>query len=79
LLNSAELEEILLDTGERDNYNQASIFRQLVTENKKYHNADEEKIFYDSPLKFNINEILNALFNIKNETVHAKKPTQMGH
>ena len=74
LLNSAELEEILLDTGERDNYNQASIFRQLVTENKKYHNNDEEKIFYDSPLKFNINEILNALFNIKNETVHAKKP-----
>lgn len=74
LLNSSELEEILLDTGERDNYNQASIFRQLVTENKKIHNEDSEKIFYDSPLKFKIEEILNALFNIKNETVHAKTP-----
>lgn len=74
LLNSSELEEILLDTGERDNYNQASIFRQLVTENKKIHNEDSEKIFYDSPLKFNIEQILNALFNIKNETVHAKTP-----
>lgn len=74
LLNSSELEEILLDTGERDNYNQASIFRQLVTENKKIHNKDSEKIFYDSPLKFKVEEILNALFNIKNETVHAKTP-----
>ena len=74
LLNSSELEEILLDTGERDNYNQASIFRQLVTENKKIHNEDSEKIFYDSPLKFRVEEILNALFNIKNETVHAKTP-----
>ena len=74
LLNSSELEEILLDTGERDNYNQASIFRQLVTENKKIHNEDSEKIFYDSPLKFKVEEILNALFNIKNETVHAKTP-----
>ena len=74
LLNSSELEEILLDTGERDNYNQASIFRQLVTENKKIHNEDSEKISYDSPLKFKVEEILNALFNIKNETVHAKTP-----
>ncbi|MCI5145841.1 MAG: DUF87 domain-containing protein, partial [Candidatus Electrothrix sp. AR3] len=31
LLNSEELEEILLDTGERDNYNQSSVFRKLVT------------------------------------------------
>jgi uncharacterized protein len=38
LLNSDELEEILLDTGERDNYNQSSVFRNLVTENKKKHN-----------------------------------------
>lgn len=74
LLNSSELEEVLLDTGERDNYNQASIFRQLVTENKKIHNTDKEKFFYDSPVKFQISEILNALFNLKNEAVHAKKP-----
>ena len=38
LLNSEELEEILLDTGERDNYNQSSVFRNLVTENKRKHN-----------------------------------------
>lgn len=72
LLNSDELEEILLDTGERDNYNQSSVFRNLVTENKRKHNPDAKSVFYDSPLKFDVKEVLNALYNVKNETVHAK-------
>ena len=76
LLNSEELEEILLDTGERDNYNQSSVFRNLVTENKKKHNPTAMSVFYDSPLKFDIQEVLNALFNIKNETVNAKDETR---
>lgn len=72
LLNSEELEEVLLDTGERDNYNQSAVFRQLVTENKKRHNPSSKFVFYDSPLKFDIHEVLNALYNIKNETVNSK-------
>lgn len=72
LLNSDELEEVLLDTGERDNYNQSSVFRYLVTENKKKHNTSFTKIFYDSPVFFDIHEVLSALYNIKNETVNAK-------
>lgn len=72
LLNSDELEEILLDTGERDNYNQSSVFRNLVTENKRKHNSDAASVFYDSPLKFDIQEVLNALYNIKTETVNSK-------
>lgn len=74
LLNSDELEEILLDTGERDNYNQSSVFRNLVTENKIRHNPLASTVFYDSPLKFDISEVLNALYNIKSETVNAKNP-----
>jgi len=77
LLNSEELEEILLDTGERDNYNQSSVFRKLVTENKKKHNKGKEKIFYDSPLFFDINEIRNALFNLKNETKNSKNTNRI--
>lgn len=76
LLNSEELEEILLDTGERDNYNQSSVFRNLVTENKRMHNPKKRSIFYDSPLKFDIREVLNALYNIKNETVNAKNESR---
>ncbi|UCV23691.1 anti-phage-associated helicase HerA [Ferribacterium limneticum] len=75
LLNSEELEEILLDTGERDNYNQSSVFRTLVTENKRKHNPTLTSVFYDSPIKFNIQEVLNGLYNIKNETVNAKTET----
>jgi uncharacterized protein len=48
------------------------VFRQLVTENKKRHNAGAKNVFYDSPLKFNIQEVLNALYNIKSETVNSK-------
>lgn len=76
LLNSEELEEILLDTGERDNYNQSSVFRNLVTENKRKHNPEKRSIFYDSPLRFDIHEVLNALYNIKNETVNAKNESR---
>jgi uncharacterized protein len=72
LLNSEELEEILLDTGERDNYNQSSVFRKLVTENKKKHNPSLGKVFYDTPLFFDITEIQNALYNLKNETKNSK-------
>lgn len=76
LLNSEELEEILLDTGERDNYNQASIFRTLVTENKSKHNPEEEKIYYDTPVFFDIDEITNAVNNLKNETYNAKNSSR---
>jgi len=72
LLNSDELEEILLDTGERDNYNQSSVFRNLVTENKRKHNQTATSVFYDSPLRFDVHEVLNGLYNIKNEMVNAK-------
>ena len=72
LLNSEELEEILLDTGERDNYNQSSIFRKIVTANKKKHNPEHKKVFYDSPLFFNIQEVQNALYNFKSETRNYK-------
>ena len=72
LLNSDELEEILLDTGERDNYNQSSVFRKLVTANKKKHNQNISKIFYDTPVFFDITEIQYALYNLKNETKNSK-------
>lgn len=77
LLNSDELEEILLDTGERDNYNQSSIFRKIVTLNKMKHNSAITNIFYDTPIKFDINEVVNAIFNLKNETRNAKNPEFM--
>ncbi|MUV07172.1 DUF87 domain-containing protein [Planococcaceae bacterium Storch 2/2-2] len=75
LMNSEELESILLDTGERDNYNQAAVFRMLVTNNKKRHNP-QVNVFYDTPIYFDINEVLNALVNISKETVNSKNRTR---
>ncbi len=72
LLNSEELEEILLDTGERDNYNQSSVFRMLVTANKRKHNPSLSKVFYDSPVFFDIDEVENALKNLRDETKNSK-------
>ncbi|WKW41575.1 anti-phage-associated helicase HerA [Kosakonia cowanii] len=72
LLNSEELEEILLDTGERDNYNQSSVFRMVVTANKRKHNPSLSKVFYDSPVFFDINEVENALKNLRDETKNSK-------
>jgi len=72
LLNSEELEELFLDSGDNNNYNQSSVLRNVITQNKKKHNPNVDKIFYDSPLKFDIDEVLNCLLNLKSETKNAK-------
>ncbi|WP_196887525.1 ATP-binding protein [Aureivirga sp. CE67] len=70
LLNGDELEELFLESGDNNNYNQSSLLRTLITENKIYKNPSESKIFFDSPLKFDIDEILNCLQNLRKETRH---------
>jgi len=72
LLNSEELEELFLDSGDNNNYNQSSVLRSVITQNKKKHNPQVDKIFYDSPLKFDIDEVLNCLINLKSETKNSK-------
>ncbi|WP_162128016.1 ATP-binding protein [Flavobacterium phycosphaerae] len=72
MLNGDELEQLFLDTGDRNNYNQSSVLRKIITDNKKRHNPDAEKVHFDSPLKFDIQEVYNCLFNIQTETVNAK-------
>jgi hypothetical protein len=76
LLNSEELEELFLDSGDNNNYNQSSVLRSVITQNKKLHNPDAPKVFYDSPLRFNIDEVLNCLVNLKNETENSKAPNR---
>lgn len=72
LLNGEELEEIFLESGEFNNYNQASILRKLIIANKKKNNTHSGDVYFDSPLKFNIQEVLTCLKNLKNETKNAK-------
>lgn len=70
LLNSEELEELFLDT-EANDHNQRNVFREAIVLNKKHNFSGEqgarERIHYDSPLYFNIEEILNYIKNRNNE------------
>lgn len=70
LLNSEELEELFLDSGDNNNYNQQSLLRSIITENKRNESKENKiDIFYDSPVKFDIKKILNCLDNLRRETV----------
>ncbi|WP_055443399.1 ATP-binding protein [Lacinutrix himadriensis] len=64
LLNSDELTELFIDTDAND-HNQRSVFQEAVTSNKKKHSTDgdeaKSKIHFDSPLYFDINEVLQYL------------------
>ncbi len=73
LLNGDELEELFLESGDNNNYNQSSILRSVITENKEYKNPGVERVYFDSPLKFDIDEVLNCLNNLKKETVHSEQ------
>jgi len=72
LLNADELEELFLESGDNNNYNQSSLLRNLITENKSVKNPGESKVYFDSPLKFDIDEILNCLQNLRKETKHSE-------
>ncbi len=72
LLNADELEELFLESGDNNNYNQSSLLRNLITENKILKNPSEAKVYFDSPLKFDIDEILNCLQNLRKETKHSE-------
>lgn len=61
LLNSDELQELFIDT-EANDHNQRNVFKEAVIESRKryFKGSDEKKnrIHFDSPLFFEINEVL---------------------
>ena len=68
LLNSEELQELFLDT-EANDHNQRNVFKEAIVENKKYHctGAYRERIGYDTPIYFDINQVLCYIKNRNNE------------
>ncbi len=70
MLNSDELQELFIDTDAND-HNQRNIFKEAVVNNRKMHFIGEDikknKIHFDSPLFFNINQILKYVKNRNNE------------
>lgn len=76
LMNGDELEELFIETGENQAYNQANLLRRLVTCNKQKHNPEIELLF-DTPVPFRPMEILNCLINLSMETRNHKKESEM--
>jgi len=70
LLNYEELEDLFIESNEEQSHNQIAILKKAITDNKQLHFKGDEvsksKIFYDSPVFFNINEVLDVI-KIKNE------------
>ncbi len=71
LFDSEELADLFIESSEENSHNQVSIFKTAVTENKRKHNTDinPDKVFFDSPLKFSIQEVINYIKNLNNEII----------
>lgn len=71
LLSDEEMETMFLESGDNNKYNQESILRTIVTLCKEIGNPTQEKIHFDSPLKYNIDHLVNCLDNLTRETKDA--------
>jgi len=76
LMNEEELEELLIERrGESQAYNQASLLRRIVTHNKG-RTSGNPKVTFGSPVKFSMDQVLNCLINLSNETVNYEKASE---
>jgi DNA helicase HerA-like ATPase len=76
LLTSEELEELFIDT-EANDHNQRNVFKEAVITDRKNkftgNVADRPKIHYDSPLLFDINEVLEFVKEKNSEMIPGAK------
>ncbi|WLR46573.1 ATP-binding protein [Halobacillus litoralis] len=77
LMNGEELEEIFVETGDNNAYNQISLLRDIITKNKQYHNDDNENITFDTPVPFSMKEVVRCIVNLTNETVDNNDATKV--
>ncbi|MGC9934865.1 anti-phage-associated helicase HerA [Priestia aryabhattai] len=75
LLNSEELEELFLDT-EANDHNQRNIFKEAIVNNRKLKlggsKEERERVHFDSPLFFDLNEVLRYVQYRNNEKKNKK-------
>ncbi len=69
LMNSSELESLFIESNEFNSYNQISQFKKAVILSKTKHNPGA-KVTYDTPVYFDINEVLMYIKNKNNEVIN---------
>lgn len=72
LLNAEELETLFIESNEQNSHNQISQFKKAVTLNKEKHNPIYQKITYDTPVYFDIEEVYNYIYNLNEEVINKK-------
>lgn len=70
LMNSQELEALFIESNELNSHNQISQFKKAVILSKEKHNPDMERITYDTPVYFDINEVYRYIRNKNNEVIN---------
>jgi hypothetical protein len=74
LLSDGEMEDMFLESGDSNNYNQEALLRTLITHCKELSNPSASKVTYDSPLRYDINHLQNCLHNLSRETKDYNDP-----
>lgn len=74
LLSDGEMEDMFLESGDSNNYNQEALLRTLITHCKEMSNPSASKVTYDAPLSYDINNLLNCLHNLSRETKDFNDP-----
>lgn len=77
LMNGEELEEMFVETGENQAYNQINLLQILITANKTKYSSKVKNISFDTAVYFSIDEVLNALINLSKETRNAKNSDEI--
>lgn len=81
LLNSEELQELFIDT-EANDHNQRNVFKEAVIESKRNHFTGpqeiKEKINFDTPIIFDIKDVLQFAKSKNEETVPGKSGAKQG-
>jgi uncharacterized protein len=77
LMNGEELEEIFVEAGENQAYNQINLLRRLITRNKQIKNEEELNVTFDTPVTFSMKEILNSIINLSRETRNSKNTNEI--
>lgn len=69
LMNAEELEEMFIESNEINSHNQVSQFRHAVVRNKCRHNPSMNNVAFDSPVYFDIEEVVTYLENMNAEVI----------
>ncbi|MGK9124326.1 ATP-binding protein [Olivibacter sp. SA151] len=70
LMNSEELESLFIEGNENNHHNQVSQFKRAVILNKERHNPSlKDRVNYDTPVYFDINEVYNYIWNLNHEVI----------